>query len=206
MLNETLPNPKKRIRTSRVIALLLTVRGLSDEHVELATTARLYTIKTTMSGLKAGDTFPTGVTFSYVPYTAENTEITSCGLPQSFDASHEFASKKVVLFAVPGAFTPGCSIRHLPGYIEKHTLLKSKAVDLIVVIAFNDAFVMDAWRKANGVTDEILFMCDDETKFSKSIGWNRGERCARYAMVIDHGKVVYAEKEPARDVTVSLGV
>lgn len=157
-----------------------------------------------MSGLKSGDAFPGDATFTYVPYTPDNSEITSCGLPQPFNANSEFASRKVVLFAVPGAFTPGCSIRHLPGYIEKHALLKSKAVDLVVVIASNDAFVMDAWRKANGVKDEILFMCDDEAKFSKSIGWNRGERCARYAMVVDHGKVVYAEKEPARDVTVSL--
>lgn len=109
-----------------------------------------------------------------------------------------------MLFAVPGAFTPGCSVRHLPGYIEKLDEIKGKAVDVVAVIAFNDAFVMSAWGKANGIKNEdILFLSDPESKFSKGIGWNLGERSARYAMIIDKGTVVYAEKEPARDVTVS---
>lgn len=68
----------------------------------------------------------------------------------------EFANKKVVLFALPGAFTPGCSARHLPGYIEKRAELKAKGVDQIVVIAMNDAFVMNAWAKANGIKDESI--------------------------------------------------
>jgi peroxiredoxin len=73
----------------------------------------------------------------------------------------------------------------------------------VAVVAFNDAFVMSAWGKANGVkNDDIYFLSDPDSKFSKSIGWNLGERSARYAMIIDNGKVVYAEKEPARDVTV----
>ena len=126
------------------------------------------------------------------------------GIPVTYNASKEWADKKVVLFAVPGAFTPGCSVRHLPGYIEKLDEIKGKAVDIVAVIAFNDAFVMSAWGKANGIkNDDILFMSDSETKFSKSIGWNLGERTARYAMIVDKGTVVYAEKEPARDVTVS---
>jgi len=157
-----------------------------------------------MSGLKEGDNFPADVVFSYVPYTPENSDITACGIPQNYAASKEWADKKVVLFAVPGAFTPGCSLRHLPGYIEKLEEIKGKKVDIVAVLAYNDAFVMSAWSKANGIkNDDILFLSDPEAKFSKSIGWNLGERTARYAIVIDHGKVVYAEKEPGRDITVS---
>ncbi|KAM0800136.1 peroxisomal matrix protein [Usnea florida] len=158
-----------------------------------------------MTALKAGDTFPEDVKFSWVPYTEEKDSITSCGVPQTYDASKEFAGKKVVLFAVPGAFTPGCSVRHLPGYIEHLDEIKGKGVDVVIVIAMNDAWVMSAWGKANGIKhDKILFMCDTSIAFSKSIGWTRGaDRTGRYAMVIDHGKIIYAENEPAGDVTVS---
>ncbi|MCJ1259287.1 hypothetical protein MMC24_007123 [Lignoscripta atroalba] len=158
-----------------------------------------------MSAPKVGDSFPDGVVFSYVPYTAENEGITSCGIPQSYNASKEFADKKVVLFAVPGAFTPGCSIRHVPGYIQNLDKIKAKGVDIVAVIAFNDAWVMSAWSKANGVkNDDILFMTDPETKFSKSIGFTMGERTARYAMILDHGKITYAEKESSPgEVTVT---
>jgi len=157
-----------------------------------------------MSGLKVGDSFPSGVKFSYVPYTPETGDITSCGIPISYDASTEWADKKVVLFSVPGAFTPGCSAKHLPGFIENLPELKKKGVDVVATIAFNDAWVMSAWGKANGIKDDsILFLSDAGTEFSKSIGWTMGERTARYAIVIDHGKVIYAEKEPGREVSVS---
>ena len=125
-------------------------------------------------------------------------------MPQKYPASKLWAHKKVVLFAVPGAFTPGCSVRHLPPYIDKLDIIKDKGVDVVAVIAFNDAWVMSAWSKANGIkNDDILFMSDPEAKFSRSMGWNMGERLARYAMVIDNGTVMYAEKEPGREVTVS---
>ncbi|MCJ1250772.1 hypothetical protein MMC30_008000 [Trapelia coarctata] len=189
-----------------------------------------------MASFKAGDSFPEGVVFSYVPYTPEKEEITACGIPINYDASKEWADKKVVLFSVPGAFTPGCSVRHLPGYIENLQKIKSKGVDVVAVIAFNDAWVMSAWSKANGIKNDdivrlmlsssfargqsrwrtprfvhqeamhlilILFLSDIGAKFSQSIGWTKGERTARYAIVIDHGKVTYAELEPAGDVTVS---
>jgi len=157
-----------------------------------------------MSGLKVGDSFPEGVTFSYIPYTEEKGDITACGIPINYDASKEFAGKKVVLFSVPGAFTPGCSAKHLPGYIENLAALKAKGVDIVAVIAYNDAFVMSAWGKANGIkNDDILFLSDVDTAFSKKLGWTLGERTARYAIVIDNGKITYAEKEPGRDVSVS---
>ncbi|KAK6497023.1 hypothetical protein TWF481_002003 [Arthrobotrys musiformis] len=160
-----------------------------------------------MSGstLKVGDSFPEDIVFSYIPYTEEKSDITSCGIPINYNASKEFADKKVVLFSVPGAFTPGCSARHLPGYIDKLSDLKSKGVDIVIVIAYNDAFVMSAWAKANNVkNDDIVFASDAEAKFSKLLGWTLGERTARYALIIDDGKIVYAESEQKPgEVTVS---
>ncbi|MCJ1336720.1 hypothetical protein MMC09_001998 [Bachmanniomyces sp. S44760] len=158
-----------------------------------------------MTGLKAGDSFPEGVEFTYVPYDVEKSSITTSGSPKPYEASKEFADKKVVLFAVPGAFTPGCSARHLPGYTENLSKLKAKGVDIVAALAFNDPFVMNAWSKANGVkNDEIFFFTDTETKFSKSIGWNLGDRTARYVLIIDNGKITYAEKENSpSEVTVS---
>lgn len=91
-----------------------------------------------------------------MPYTPESSAITACGIPQNYNASKEWADKKVVLFAVPGAFTPGCSVRHLPGYIEALEDIKGKKVDVVAVLAFNDAWVMSAWSKANGIKDEIV--------------------------------------------------
>jgi alkyl hydroperoxide reductase 1 len=157
-----------------------------------------------MAELKVGDSFPSGVVFSYIPYTPEAAEITSCGIPITYDASKEWANKKVVLFSVPGAFTPGCSAKHLPGYIENLSKLKAKGVDVVAVIAYNDAFVMSAWGKANKIKGEdILFLSDSGTEFSKKLGWTMGERTARYALIIDNGKITYAEKEPGREVSVS---
>ncbi|KAI0195505.1 peroxisomal matrix protein [Astrocystis sublimbata] len=157
-----------------------------------------------MSDPKKGDSFPEGVTFGYVPFTADKASINTCGLPTTYDATKEFADKKIVLVSTPGAFTGTCSEKHLPGYIENVSKFKEKGVDKIVVIAYNDAFVMSAWGKAQGVqTDDILFLSDTETNFSKKFNWLKGERTARYAMIIENGKIAYAEKEPAREVTVS---
>ncbi|KAI0455744.1 putative peroxiredoxin-5 [Xylaria acuta] len=157
-----------------------------------------------MSALKAGDAFPADVSFLYVKPTPETSDVLACGMPTKFDASAEFANKKAVLISVPGAFTPTCQVTHLTGYISKLKELKAKGVDTVVVIAFNDPFVQAAWGKANGIKDEsIIFATDNEAAFSKTLGWTLGPRTARYAIVVDHGKVVYAEKEPAGDVGVS---
>ncbi|KAI2632790.1 Redoxin [Xylaria nigripes] len=157
-----------------------------------------------MSALKAGDAFPEGVTFSYIKPSPEISDVLACGIPTNFNASAEFKGKKVVIVSVPGAFTPTCQVTHITGYLAKLDQLKAKGVDLVICIAYNDAFVMSAWGKANGIKDDsLLFMSDNEAGFSKSIGWTMGPRTARYAMIINNGQVVYAEKEPARDVTVS---
>ena len=82
--------------------------------------------------------------------------MTSCGIPISYNASKEWADKKVVLFSVPGAFTPTCSEQHLPGYLRHLGDLKGKGVDVVAVVASNDPFVMSAWGKVNGVKDDVV--------------------------------------------------
>ncbi|KAJ5887403.1 Peroxiredoxin Asp f3 [Penicillium taxi] len=151
-----------------------------------------------MTTLKPGDSFPSDVVFQYIPYSEESGKITSCGIPINYNASKEWADKKVVLFSVPGAFTPTCSVSHLPGYIQNLPALRKQGVDVVAVLAFNDPFVMSAWGKANDIRgDDILFLTDPDAKFSKSIGWadQASGRTGRYAIVIDHGKVSYAKIE-----------
>ncbi|KAK3068512.1 hypothetical protein LTR53_007787 [Teratosphaeriaceae sp. CCFEE 6253] len=148
--------------------------------------------------IKAGDKFPDGVKFEHAPITDPDPK--ACGMPHEFDASKEFKGKKVVLVSVPGAFTPGCHAHHIPPYIESYDKLAAKGVELVVVIASNDSFVMNAWGKASGAgpDSKILFMSDTKTKFSSQIGWMAGvgDRNARWAMIVEKdGSVSYAEKE-----------
>lgn len=150
-----------------------------------------------MAPLKPGEFFPEGVTFTYVAPSED--AITACGLPITYKASEEFKDKKVVLIAVPGAFTPTCQEKHIQSYLENLDELKAKGVDAVVVVAFNDHWVMDAWRKANAVKDpSVIFASDAGLAFSKSLGWSDGERAARYLIVVDQGKVVYAGIDTVR--------
>ncbi|KAJ6095246.1 Allergen [Penicillium sp. IBT 16267x] len=160
-----------------------------------------------MTTLQPGDAFPSDVTFQYIPWTQESSEPTSCGIPINYNASKEWADKKVVLFSVPGAFTPTCSANHVPGYIQNLPKLREKGVDIVAVLAFNDPFVMSAWGKVNGVRDTILFLSDPDAKFSKSIGWADAAsgRTGRYAIVIDHGKISYAQIETERGAVKKSG-
>jgi peroxiredoxin len=103
---------------------------------------------------------------------------------------------RVVLFAVPGAFTPGCSKIHLPGFVQGAGDLRAKGVDRIVCIAVNDPWVMDAWGKDQGVGDDILMLADGSAEFTKAMGLDKdlgavglGVRSARYAAVIVDGKI-----------------
>lgn len=107
-----------------------------------------------------------------------------------------FAGKTVVLFAVPGAFTPTCSAQHLPGYVAKADAFRAKGVDLVACVAVNDAFVLDAWARANDVGDKILMLADGNATFTKAIGLELdgsgrglGIRSRRYAMVVENGVV-----------------
>jgi peroxiredoxin len=121
-----------------------------------------------------------------------------------------FAGKKVVLFAVPGAFTPTCHKNHLPGYVEQADTIKAKGVDTIAVVAVNDQFVMGAWAKATGAEDKILFLADGSADFTKSIGLEfdltangLGVRSKRYAMIVEDGIVKTINVEEAGGVSVS---
>lgn len=108
-----------------------------------------------MPPLAPGSPFPPSVSFTYI-LPSGSLDLTACGLPQKYDASAEFSSKKAVLVAVPGAFTPTCQAQHVQSYLDKLADLKAAGVDQVVFIASNDAFVMAAWGKANGVQDESI--------------------------------------------------
>jgi len=116
--------------------------------------------------------------------------------PKDITTDELFRGKKVALFAVPGAFTPTCSQRHLPGYVDKASELKAKGIDQIACVAVNDAFVMGAWGKAQNVGDKVLMLADGNADFSKAVGltmdgtgYGMGTRASRYAMVVDNGVV-----------------
>lgn len=107
-----------------------------------------------------------------------------------------FKGKKVVLFAVPGAFTPTCHKNHLPGYLDNADAIKGKGVDTIAVTSTNDAFVLDAWSKATGAAGAIEFLADGNGDFAKALGLSfdgsargMGVRSQRYSMLIDDGVV-----------------
>ncbi|KAK2613475.1 hypothetical protein N8I77_000388 [Diaporthe amygdali] len=147
-----------------------------------------------MASSLVGQGFPEDVTFQYVPYSPEKADLNACGIPVKFDASRDFKDKKVVLVAVPGAFTRTCSEKHIPTFVQHQDALKAKGVDKVVVIAYNDSMVMSAWGKANGVTDDyIIFASDTDVKFSASIKLVKDDgRTQRYALIVDHGKITYA--------------
>ena len=107
-----------------------------------------------------------------------------------------FSGKRVVLFALPGAFTPTCSAKHLPGFVNNHQALKSKGIDSVACLSVNDAFVMDAWGKDQGVEDKVLMLADGNGEFTKAVGltmdgtgYGMGLRSQRYAMVLDNGVI-----------------
>jgi peroxiredoxin 5 len=118
------------------------------------------------------------------------------------DPAALFAHGKVVIFGVPGAFTPGCSNTHLPGYVEHADDLHRKGIDQIACVAVNDAFVMDAWGKAKGATGKVRMLADPNAQFTKALGLDvqsanlGGTRSKRYAMVVEDGRVTRLEVEP----------
>ena len=121
-----------------------------------------------------------------------------------------FAGKKVVLFATPGAFTPTCSVRHVPGFLQNMEALKAKGVDTVVCTSVNDVFVMDAWRKDLGVDDRILMLADGSGALAKALGLELdltarglGMRSQRYAMVVEDGKVTHLGVEGPGEFEVS---
>ena len=114
--------------------------------------------------------------------------------PTVVKSAEVLGTGKVVLFAVPGAFTPGCSNVHLPGFVERAAELKAKGVTTIACVAVNDPFVMDAWGKAHGVGDDILLLSDGNGEFTAAMGleldgsgFGLGKRSKRYAAIVEDG-------------------
>jgi peroxiredoxin len=115
--------------------------------------------------------------------------------PMPVRSSEFFSGKKVALFAVPGAFTPTCSARHLPSFVEKAGDLKDKGIDEIACISVNDPFVLAAWNKADG-SDDITMLADGNGEFAESVGltmdaakFGMGKRSQRYSMIVNDGVV-----------------
>ena len=119
--------------------------------------------------------------------------------PEAINTVDVFAGKKVVLFALPGAFTPGCSAAHLPGYVVNVDEIKAKGVDTVACLSVNDAFVMSAWSQAQNA-EHILMLADGNGDFTKAVGleldatgFGLGMRSQRYAMIIENGKLTALE-------------
>ncbi|WP_334176765.1 peroxiredoxin [Pseudoxanthobacter sp.] len=135
--------------------------------------------------LKVGDSLPEA---TFKTMTAEG--------PKDVTTADVFAGKTVVLFAVPGAFTPTCTLNHLPGYVSHADAISAKGVDAIAVVSVNDVFVMDAWARASDPDHRVLFLADGSAAFTKAIGleldatgFGMGVRSRRYSALVRNGVV-----------------
>lgn len=142
--------------------------------------------------IKVGDKVPAG---GFAVMTADG--------PGGLSSDELFGGKKVVVFAVPGAFTPTCSAQHLPGFVEKAAEIKAKGVDTIACLSVNDVFVMDAWQKASNAGD-IQMLADGNAEYTKALGldldasgFGMGTRSQRFALVVDDGVVTQVHIEAA---------
>ncbi len=122
--------------------------------------------------------------------------------PKDISTDELFKGKKVVLFSVPGAFTPTCDAKHLPGFLQHAGELKAKGIDTIACMAVNDVFVMNAWGKSSGVADKVLMLADGNGEYAKALGltmdasrFGMGTRGQRFAIVVDNGvaRQIYVE-------------
>jgi len=149
--------------------------------------------------IKVGDSLPGDVKLK---------EMTDGG-PKDVSLSELTAGKRVVLFAVPGAFTPTCSAKHLPGFVREKAALRAKGVDEIVCVSVNDVFVMGAWGKASAADGKVRMLADGNGDFTRAVGleldasgFGMGKRSQRYGMVVKDGKVeqLHVEPGPGLDV------
>ncbi len=134
--------------------------------------------------------------------------------PEDITTDSIFSGNKVVMFAVPGAFTPGCSMTHLPGYVVNADKIKAKGVDKIVCVSVNDAFVMGAWGKDQNA-EEIIMLADGNAELAEALGltmdgsgFGMGKRSQRYAMIVDDGVVTHlaVESSPGIDVSAAEAI
>jgi glutaredoxin/glutathione-dependent peroxiredoxin len=130
--------------------------------------------------------------------------------PQELTTEQLFGGKKVVLFSVPGAFTPTCNAKHLPGYISQGAALKAKGVDTIACMAVNDVFVMNAWGKSAGVGEGVLMLADGNGEYARALGleldatgFGMGKRGQRFAVVVDNGVASHVLVEAPGEFKVS---
>jgi peroxiredoxin len=149
--------------------------------------------------IKVGDKLP----------DAKLTQATAEG-PKPVTTDDIFKGKKVALFAVPGAFTPTCSAKHLPGFKQLASQIKGKGVDTIACISVNDAFVMRAWAEDQAIGDDIVMLADGGADFARALGlefdaakFGMGVRSQRYSMIVDDGVVKALNVEAAGEFRVS---
>ena len=148
--------------------------------------------------IKVGDALPSVTLSEFVAV-----EGNGCSLgPNAFDVAKEAAGKTVAVFAVPGAFTPTCSAKHVPGYVEKAAELKAAGVDEIWCLSVNDAFVMGAWARDQKTEGKVRMLADGDAAFAKATGLTLdlngkglGLRSNRYSMLVKDGKVVQLNNE-----------
>ena len=149
--------------------------------------------------IKVGDTRPSA---TFMTFPAEG--------PAPLTSDELFKGKTVALFAVPGAFTPTCSAKHLPGFKDKAGDLKSKGVDTIACVSVNDVFVMKAWAKDQGIGEEIMMLADGNGDFTKALGlelnaskFGMGSRSQRYSLIANDGVVEQLNVEAGGEFKVS---
>jgi peroxiredoxin (alkyl hydroperoxide reductase subunit C) len=137
--------------------------------------------------IKVGDSLPA---VKIMQATAEG--------PKEVDTAELFRGRTAVLFGVPGAFTPTCSAKHLPGFVQNAAALKAKGVDLVACLSVNDAFVMQAWGKDQGVGEDVVMLADGSGAFTKAMGLELdltarglGVRSQRFALIVKDGKVAH---------------
>ncbi len=142
--------------------------------------------------IKVGDTIPS---MKLMMATSEG--------PKEVSTDELFKGKKVVLFAVPGAFTPTCSMKHLPGFVQNAAAIKAKGVDEIICMAVNDVFVLGAWAKDQHVDGSIVMLADGSAAFTRALGMELdlvarglGVRSQRFALIAENGKVTHLAVEP----------
>jgi peroxiredoxin len=139
-------------------------------------------------------------------------KVTTADGAKTLTTADVFSGKKVVLFAVPGAFTPTCSNNHLPGYLENREAILARGVDTIAVVAVNDQYVMAAWARFSGAEDRILFLADGSAEFVKALGLDLdltagglGVRSKRFSMIVDDGRVTRLNIEESPGQAVESG-
>jgi glutaredoxin/glutathione-dependent peroxiredoxin len=149
--------------------------------------------------IKVGDKMPEG---KFMRMTRDG--------PKKLTSDELFKGKTVVLFSVPGAFTPTCDAKHLPGFVELADEIKKKGVDTIACMAVNDVFVMNAWGKSGGVGDKILMLADGNADYAKALGleldatgFGMGVRGQRFALIVKDGVVTHVNIEGPGEFKVS---